>query len=103
MRYFAQFRAGLAELVIDALRRDLSRVKVIGSDDSSLTFDSAGDPAKLAYLKNVFRVLGTVPRSSVVRAAEHFAEQVLTTPMLRGQVTSFRMMVSVDGKLQGLP
>ncbi|ADB31946.1 putative RNA methylase [Kribbella flavida DSM 17836] len=108
MRYFAQYRAGLGELVIDSLRRDLAGVQVISSDDSSLLFDSRSDRAKvggLGYLKNAFTVLGSVPRSTPQKAAERFAEQVQTTPMLRGQgrVTSFRTMVSVDGKLVGLP
>jgi hypothetical protein len=108
MQYFAQFRAGLGELVIDSLQRDLSRVKVVSSDGSSLIFDTGSAPSKvgnLGYLKNSFSVLGTVPRSSVLRAAEQFAEQVLSTPMLRGQgrVSSFRTMASVDGKLLGLP
>jgi hypothetical protein len=108
MRYFAQFRAGLGELVLDALRRDLSSVKVVSSDQSSLIFDTGSDPAKvgnLGYLKNAFSVLGTIRRSSAQHAAEQFAEQLLSTPMLRGQgrVTSFRTMVSVDGKLHGLP
>jgi hypothetical protein len=108
MRYFAQFRAGLGELVIDSLRRDLARVQVVSSDESSLIFDAGSNPSKVAnlgYLKNAFSVLGTVPRSSAQRAAEQFAEQVLSTPMLRGQRrgTNFRTMVSVDGKLLGLP
>ncbi|GAB2677588.1 TRM11 family methyltransferase [Kribbella swartbergensis] len=108
MRYFAQFRAWLGELVIDSLRRDLSSVKVVSSDESGLIFDSGSDPSKVAnlgYLKNAFSVLGTIRQSSAQRAAEQFAEQVLSTPMLRGQgrVTSFRTMVSVDGRLLGLP
>lgn len=108
MRYFAQFRAGLGELVNDALRQDLAKVKVIGSDGSSLIFDSGSGPAQvgeLRYLKNAFTVLGAIRRTSARRAAEQFAEQVLSTPLLRGQkrVTSFRTMVSVDGTLLGLP
>jgi hypothetical protein len=108
MRYFAQFRAGLGELVLDSLRRDLSRVNVVSSDESSLIFDTASDPSKvgnLGYLKNAFSVLGTIRRSSAQHAAEQFAEQALSTPMLRGQGrgTTFRTMVSVDGKLHGLP
>ncbi|TDO49834.1 putative RNA methylase family UPF0020 [Kribbella sp. VKM Ac-2527] len=108
VRYFAQYRAGLGELVIDCLRHDLSGVKVVGSDDSSVLFDSRSEQSKvgsLGYLKNAFAVLATVPRSTPQRAAERVADQVLSTPMLRGQrrVTSFRTMVSVDGKLVGLP
>ena len=108
MRYFAQFRAGLGELVNDALQQDLAKVKVVDSDGSSLIFDSGSGPAKvgdLGYLKNVFSVLGSVRRCAAGRAAEQFAEQILSTPMMRGQgrVTSFRTMVSVDGKLLGLP
>ncbi|TCO40939.1 putative RNA methylase family UPF0020 [Kribbella antiqua] len=107
MRYFAQFRAGLGELVIDALRRDLRSVKVVSSDGSSLIFDAGTDPStigNLGYLKNAFSVLGMIRRCSAQRAAEQFAEQVLSTPMLRRQGrTSFRTMVSVDGRLLGLP
>lgn len=108
MRYFAQFRAGLGELVNDALQHDLASVKVVDSDGSSLIFDSGSSTTKVGdvgYLKNVFTVLGTVRRSSAGRAAEQFAEQIRSTPMMRGQgrVRSFRTMVSVDGKLLGLP
>ncbi|WBQ02593.1 hypothetical protein [Kribbella sp. CA-293567] len=108
MRYFAQFRAGLAELVLDSLRRDLTKVTVVSSDDSSLLFDTGSSPSKvgqLGYLKNAFSVLGTVPRSSLQRAAEQFADQILSTAVLRGlgRMSAFRTMVSVDGKLVGLP
>lgn len=108
VRYFAQYRAGLGELVVDSLHRDLRGVRVVGSDDSSVLFDSRSDPeqvGRLGYLKNAFTVLATVPRSAPQKAAERIAEQVQSTAMLRGQgrVTGFRTMVSVDGKLTGLP
>ena len=109
MQYYIQHGAGLGDLVIDALRADLTGMKLLFHDDSGIVFEARANRdqvAGLSYVKNSFQVLGTVQRGgSVSGAVEQLIKMTRKRALLRDQRrgSAFRTMTNVDGQLVGLP
>jgi hypothetical protein len=49
-RYYVQFNAGLGELAVGALHRDLPAARVVFQDDSAAIIESAAEPSQVAAL-----------------------------------------------------
>ncbi|WP_188894187.1 TRM11 family SAM-dependent methyltransferase [Microlunatus endophyticus] len=97
--------AGLGELVAMSLAADVD-AHVVYADDSAVVINTKAAESKigsLAYVKNCFVVLGSVPRRrDLAEAVGTVSGQV---PGWRLQRTGkpYRLMFSEDGKLTGVP
>lgn len=109
VRYYVQFTAGLGDLAHSSLDEDLGGIHVVYRDDSSLLFDvnrRAEVILGLAYVKNVFIILGEVPRAQDFANSVDLLIRRLKDMSIERQATSkepFRVMASINGELIGLP
>lgn len=108
-RYLIFFSAGLGELVVAQLARDLKSVKIEFEDDSACVITSTSgtkDVARLPYAKNFFIVQRSVPAAHVAGAAKSFEEWLQRGGSLTfggNRSRNFRIMAHVNGKLEGIP
>jgi hypothetical protein len=108
VRVLAQFAAGLGELVQDGLARDLSSVKTVFCDESTLIFETdspAPHVARLPYLNNAFYVLTSVRRAPLPTAIPGLIRKIerLDVARLAPNTDVFRIMASIDGSLVAIP
>lgn len=97
--------AGLGALVADALRADIG-ASITYTDNSAALIRTSAAPeeiARLAYLKNAFAVLGSVPRRKSLPAALPGITGSLGRWRLPRTGADFRLMFSEDGQLVGVP
>lgn len=108
-RYLIFFSAGLGELVVAQLAKDLKNVRVEFEDDSACVVTSTSgtkDVARLPYAKNVFIVQKSVSSAHVAGAAKSFEEWLQRGGSLTlggNRPRNFRIMAHVNGKLEGIP
>lgn len=110
MRIFLQHGAGLGDLVVDALHRDLGEVDTLYRDDSSVVVELATPQpdavARLPYASNTFEVLDWTRRTALPGAISRLVAEVREHRTLAGsgrRDATFRTMISIDGELVGLP
>jgi hypothetical protein len=104
MKYFIQFPAGTATLVVSALESTLGDVEIDHRDDSATLFETktrVGHASQLPFANNVFQMLASVPRSNLNRSIRQLATKVgrVELPPLKGKDPGFRVTVNVDGDL----
>lgn len=97
--------AGLGELVAVSLTADVG-AEVLYADESAILISTKAPESKLgslAYVKNCFAVVGTVPRRrDLGRSLDPISRQ-LPGWSLRRTGKPYRLMFSEDGKLTGVP
>jgi hypothetical protein len=107
-RYYVQFNAGLGELAVGALHRDLPAARVVFQDDSAAIIESAAEPSQVAalpYLTGSLLFLAGARRGPLAAVVPSLASQLDRagaagrTPRRR----PFRVVTSVDGALVALP
>ncbi len=107
-RYYVQFNAGLGELAVGALHRDLPAARVVFRDDSAAIIESAAEPSQVAalpYLTGSLLFLAGARRGPLAAVVPALARQLDRgdaagrTPCRR----PFRVVTSVDGALIALP
>lgn len=97
--------AGLGELVALSLDADV-KARILYADESSVMISTNAPSTKLgqlAYVKNCFAVLGSVPRRHGVRQAVENIAREIPKWSLRRTGRPYRLMFSEDGQLVGLP
>lgn len=97
--------AGLGDLVDASVTQDLKADRVY-ADDSAMMIDttvSASKIARLGYLKNAYRVIGSVPRRGAMqRSLDELARRASGWELTGGK-QPFRVMFSEDGQLASVP
>lgn len=105
MRAILLHTAGLGDLVQTTVAQDLKATRVY-ADDSALMVDTPTGPGavgRLGYLKNAYRVIGSVPRRGALqRSLDELARRV-SGWQLPGGRGPFRVMFSEDGQLASVP
>lgn len=104
MRYYVQFVAGTASLMLEALDAQLDGLRVRYADDSAMILESSSPPkhvADIPYIKNAFVVIAETGRGSLDKGVMQLSRVVVNEqfPKLPGQTNKFRLMVHVDGSL----
>ncbi|SDT44339.1 TRM11 family SAM-dependent methyltransferase [Microlunatus soli] len=97
--------AGLGDLVDAAMAQDLKATKIY-ADDSAMMIDTAGGASKitrLGYLKNAYRVIGSVPRRGAMQRSLDELARRASGWELPGGKQPFRVMFSEDGQLASVP
>jgi len=105
MKVLCMHAAGLGELVAISLRADVG-ADVLYADESAVLISTRSPESKLsslAYVKNSFVVIGSVPRRrDLAQAIDPVSRQVPGWP-LRRTGKPYRLMFSDNGKLTGVP
>lgn len=97
--------AGLGDLVDASVTQDLKATRVY-ADDSAMMIDTAAGPSKIAglgYLKNAYRVIGSVPRRGALQRSLDELARRTSGWQLPGGKGLFRVMFSEDGQLASVP
>jgi len=97
--------AGLGELVAVSLRADVG-ADVLYADESAVLISTRSPETKiasLAYLKNCFVVIGSVPRRRDLGQAIDPISRQLPGWQVRRTGKPYRLMFSENGKLTGVP
>lgn len=105
MKVLCMHAAGLGELVALSLRADVG-AEVLYADESAVLISTRSPETKLgslAYLKNCFVVIGSVPRRRDLAQAVDPVSRQLSGWQLRRTGKPYRLMFSENGKLTGVP
>lgn len=103
--HLTMFTAGCGPLAIEAMEAAGHRLRLGWQDDSCLAFSTKGEvrPSDLAWAKNHFQVLGSVPRQGLPAAVRKLAAMVPGRLDLGAQHgLGFRVVVHLDGQLSSL-
>lgn len=97
--------AGLGDLVAASVREDID-ARPVYADDSAMIIDTGASASKigrLGYLKNAYRVIGSVPRRGALQRSLDEIGRRVPGWQLPGGKGPFRVMFSEDGQLASVP
>lgn len=105
MKVLCMHAAGLGDLVALSLRADVD-ADVLYADESAVLISTRSPESKLAslaYIKNCFVVIGSVPRRrDLAQAIDPVSRQLPGWPLKRTG-KPYRLMFSENGQLAGVP